>query len=63
MKLHNEPQPVFESYIIIVFSRCLVFSKFVFYFTFLNCRLVMVFGHDVEDNDVLKQFQRKKLFR
>ena len=25
------------------FSRCLVFSEFVFYFIFLNCRLVMVF--------------------
>ena len=30
----------FESYI--EFSRCLVFSEFVFYFIFLNCRLVMV---------------------
>ena len=31
----------FEAYL--AFSRCL-FSEFAFYFTFLNCRLVMVFG-------------------
>ena len=36
----SQPASCFESYI--VFSRCLVFSEFVFYFTFLNCRLVMV---------------------
>ena len=49
----SQPASCFESYI--VFSRCLVFSEFfvVFYFTFLNCRLVMVFesnlgtGHKV----------------
>jgi hypothetical protein len=36
----SQPTSCSESYI--VFSRCLVFSEFVFYFTFLNCRLVMV---------------------
>ena len=39
--LQSQPASCFESYI--VFSRCVVFSEFVFYFTFLNCRLVMGF--------------------
>jgi hypothetical protein len=38
--LQSQPASCFESYI--EFTRCLVFSEFVFYFKFLNCRLVMV---------------------
>jgi hypothetical protein len=30
-----------------------VFSEFVFYFTFLNCRLVMVFGLSFSDSNVV----------
>jgi hypothetical protein len=39
--LHSQPASCFESYI--EFSICLVFSEFLFYFIFLNCRLVMFF--------------------
>jgi hypothetical protein len=37
-----QPASCFESYIVL--SRCLVFSEFIFYFTFLNFRLVMILG-------------------
>ena len=39
--LQFQPASCFEAYL--AFSRCL-FSEFAFYFTILNCRLVMVFG-------------------
>jgi hypothetical protein len=38
--LNSQTASCFELYI--EFSRCPVFSEFVFYFIFLNCRLVMV---------------------
>jgi hypothetical protein len=37
----RERESIFELYI--EFSRCPVFSEFVFYSIFINCRLVMVF--------------------
>ena len=41
--LQFQPASCFEAYL--AFSRCL-FSEFAFYFTFLNCRLVMVFSYN-----------------
>ena len=38
--LQFQPASCFEAYL--TFSRCL-FSEFAFFFTFLNCRLVIVF--------------------